>query len=47
MTKLQVIEIRKIVDLGGWDAVRVHPVYGPLWESSKNESKKYSELIDS
>ena len=37
--------IRKLVDEGGWDAVRQHPVYGPIWAKALAEQKAYEARI--
>jgi len=41
-------QIKKLVDEGGWDKVRAHPEFGPMWKRIQDESKKYvNAVVDS
>ena len=41
MTSKQANEIRQLVKIGGWNAVRQHPELSKVWQKSVAESKEY------
>lgn len=38
-------EVRRLVDAGGWQAIRQHSQLGPLWSAVLSESRKYVDAI--
>jgi hypothetical protein len=45
MTTEQAKQIRDLVDRGGWAAVRVHPVLGPIWAKAVAEQRKFEAAL--
>jgi len=45
MTKKQAKQIRDLVDRGGWAAVRVHPVLGPILAKAMAEQRKFEASL--
>lgn len=45
MNKQQADTIRAIVDRDGWQAVREHPVYGPIWEEAQKREREYVDKV--
>jgi len=37
--------IRQLVKIGGWDAVRKHPELSKVWEKSLKESRDYVNAV--
>lgn len=45
MTKEQAQAIRKLVDQGGWDAVRNHQELSKVWAAFRKASKDYTNSV--
>lgn len=45
MTVTQAEQIRKLVDEQGWNAVRSHAVFGPLWASELRKSREFVDAV--
>ena len=45
MTKQQADEVRKLVDAGGWDAVRKHPELWAVVQKERKDSRRYVDQV--
>ena len=45
MTAEQIKEIRLIIDAGGWNAAKKHPVYGPLVRRMFAEQRSFESSL--
>lgn len=46
MTKEIVLAIKTLINTLGWDAVRKHPIYGPIWKAQLQKDRKFIDSFD-
>jgi len=45
MSTEQADAIRRIVDTQGWQAVREHPIYGPIWAAALADQNRFESKM--
>jgi len=46
MNKTQESQIKRLVDLKGWKAVKEHKVLGPIWKAVLKEQKRSQDSLN-